>query len=83
MHTSYLHMAVQSSGTRRGDSSRLSIARGCPIFESTPDDEETGDARLDTRKELPGKDTDLRAIERAENEGLPQLANQQSPPPRP
>jgi hypothetical protein len=80
MHTNHLHAAAPSSCISRGGSPLLSVARSCALFASTPDDEEIGNARLDTSEELQGKDTDRRAIERAENEGLPEPANQQSPP---
>ena len=80
MHTNHLHAAVPWSGNSRVGRSRLSVPRSCALFASTPDEEEPGNARLDTGKERQGKDTDRKAIERAENEGLPERANLQSPP---
>ena len=72
MNTRYLHAPVQSRESCPGSSPRPSIAWGCPSFATTPDDQGTREARLD-RKELPGKEADRKAIERAENEGLPEL----------
>ena len=80
MHTGQTQVDVPSSGIFCGVSSRLSLSQDNP-FASTSDDEEVGDAWLDTGKGLQGMDADRKAIERAENEGLAEAANQQPLPP--